>query len=337
MEKERIKLDEVLKFLFSTSNQVLVKLLNGVFNETYNPEEVEIAVSNNEFIEDDLGILRGDIFLDLINQKQDKVSYHIEFQTKNDTTMVVRMFEYGFRKGKEQARQNKEKADGIKTIYFPRQKVIFFEENRNIEDILNLKIIFPNDQEIIYKVDVIRYWEYTDEELREKKMYPLLPLQLFNLRKELELASQKNDIDRINELSNIARDLARRLAYESKELFESEEILGEDFHKMLLAVQNLIEYLNRNYLNDEGIEKEVTKMTKTLYDPEVEKRGIEQGIEQGIKTAILDLLSDLGKIPEDIHNKVEEQKDIETLKKWNKLAARAANLDEFKAKIEQKE
>lgn len=179
MEKERIKLDEVLKFLFSTSNQVLVKLLNGVFNETYNPEEVEIAVSNNEFIEDDLGILRGDIFLDLINQKQDKVSYHIEFQTKNDTTMVVRMFEYGFRKGKEQARQNKEKADGIKTIYFPRQKVIFFEENRNIEDILNLKIIFPNDQEIIYKVDVIRYWEYTDEELREKKMYPLLPLQLF--------------------------------------------------------------------------------------------------------------------------------------------------------------
>ena len=50
---------------------------------------------------------------------------------------------------------------------------------------------------------------------------------------------------------------------------------------MLLAIQNLIEYLNRNYMNDENIEDEVTTMTKTLYDPEVEKRGIEKGIEKG--------------------------------------------------------
>ena len=56
-------------------------------------------------------------------------------------------------------------------------------------------------------------------------------------------------------------------------MFEKDEILGEDFHKMLLSIQNLIEYLNRNYMNDENIEGEVTKMTKTLYDPEVEKRG----------------------------------------------------------------
>lgn len=42
---------------------------------------------------------------------------------------------------------------------------------------------------------------------------------------------------------------------------------------MLLAIQNLIEYLNRNYFNDEMIENEMAKMTKTLIDPEVEKRG----------------------------------------------------------------
>ena len=32
----------------------------------------------------------------------------------------------------------------------------------------------------------MKYWEYSDEQLREKKMYPLIPLQLFKLRKELE-------------------------------------------------------------------------------------------------------------------------------------------------------
>jgi hypothetical protein len=42
---------------------------------------------------------------------------------------------------------------------------------------------------------------------------------------------------------------------------------------MLIAVQNLIEYLNGKYFKNVEIEEEVKTMTKTLYDPEVEKRG----------------------------------------------------------------
>lgn len=68
---------------------------------------------------------------------------------------------------------------------------------------------------------------------------------------------------------------------------------------MLLAINNLIEYLNRNYLNDDKLEEEVNTMTKTLYDPEVEKRGIEKGIQQGIMAEklenarnLLDVLDD---------------------------------------------
>ena len=58
---------------------------------------------------------------------------------------------------------------------------------------------------------------------------------------------------------------------------------GGDFHSMLLAIQNLIEYLNRNYIDDENLEKEMNIMTKSLYDPEVEKKGIKKGIEKGIE------------------------------------------------------
>ena len=334
MEKERVKLDEVLKFLFSTSNKVLVNLLNGIFEEEFEPDEVEISVSNNEFIEDDLGILRGDLFLDVL-EKHDKVSYHIEFQTKNDNSMVIRMFEYGFRKGKEQLRQNqgKRKEKEIRTIYFPKQKVIFFEENSSIEDELKLRVVFSNEQEVIYNVEVMKYWEYTDELLCEKKMYPLLPLQLFMLRKELERAVKKNDVSMLKCISNKTRELASKLAYEAKELFESNEILGEDFHKMLVAIQNLTEYLNKNYLCDAMIEEEVSKMTKTLYDPEVEKRGIEKGIEQGFKQSILELLSDLGEVTTTIYQMIEQQKDLDKLKKWNKLAARSKSLEEFTQKV----
>ncbi len=111
-------------------------------------------------------------------------------------------------------------------------------------------------------------------------MYSLLPLQLFNLRKNLEYARRSNNIDKINDLSHEAKEIALKIANESKKLFNDNEIIGEDFHKMLLAIQNLIEYLNRNYFNDDRLEEEVSTMTKTLYDPEVEKRGIERGIEK---------------------------------------------------------
>ncbi|WP_455543654.1 hypothetical protein [Intestinibacter sp.] len=286
--KEKIKLDEILKYLFTTSERVLINLLNGIFEENFDSDEVSVTITNSEFVEDTLEILRGDMFFNIFKKGDDgfdknKMNYHLEFQTKNDNTMVIRMFEYGFRKGKE----NSEIADdSIRKLYFPKQKVIFFEENKNIQDTLELLIVFSEEQKFLYKVDVIKYWHYTDEELIKKKMYPLLPLQLFNLRKELQYAKQNNDVDKIRRLSVVARKLATKLANESKELLDNDEILGEDFHKMLLAIQNLIEYLNRNYIGDDRLEDEVNIMTKTLYDPEVEKRGIQKGIQKGIKQGI---------------------------------------------------
>ncbi|MGM9535173.1 MAG: hypothetical protein ACI3VR_07970 [Intestinibacter sp.] len=277
--KEKIKLDEILKRLFTTSDQVLIKLLNAIFEENFNPNEVSVSITNSEFIDETLDVLRADMIFKVFekgnsNFDKNKMNYHIEFQTKNDNTMVIRTFEYGFRKGKENSERIK---DGITKLYFPKQKVIFFEENKNIEDQLKLLIIFSEQEEFLYKVDVIKYWQYSDEELIQKQMYPLIPLQLFNLRKKLHFAKQKNDIDKIKELSIVAKNLANKLANESKELFEKHEIFGEDFHKMLLSIQNLIEYLNRNYIEDESLEEEVSIMTKTLYDPEVEKRGYEKG------------------------------------------------------------
>lgn len=141
VSNEKVKLDEVLKFLFSTSKKVLVNLLNGIFEENFNSDEVQLSVSNNEFIMDTFDMLRGDVFFDILNNEYEKVSYHLEFQTRNDSTMVIRMFEYGLKKDKEQA-GNK---DNFKTIYFPKQKVIFFEENKNIDDIIKLRILLPDD------------------------------------------------------------------------------------------------------------------------------------------------------------------------------------------------
>lgn len=49
---------------------------------------------------------------------------------------------------------------------------------------------------------------------------------------------------------------------------------------------------------------------------------------------ITDLLSDLGDIPEEIKEKLRQEQDLDTLKKWLKLAARAKSMEQFASEIE---
>ena len=51
--------------------------------------------------------------------------------------------------------------------------------------------------------------------------------------------------------------------------------------------------------------------------------------------SVLELLEDLGEIPEELKKKIMSQRDMETLKKWNKMAARAESLGKFEQAIEE--
>ena len=86
---------------------------------------------------------------------------------------------------------------------------------------------------------------------------------------------------------------------------------------MLLAIQNLIEYLNRNYIDDENLEKEVNIMTKSLYDPEVEKKGIKKGIEKNQVEIVLNMLGEgLDEATISRFTKIEIEKVREIIKKY---------------------
>ena len=77
-----------------------------------------------------------------------------------------------------------------------------------------------------------------------------------------------------------AKKLSEIISREGRQLFNSDEIDGEDFHKILLAVSNIFEYLNTKYGDDEKLNEEVLNMTKTLYDPAVEKRVREEMVKE---------------------------------------------------------
>jgi hypothetical protein len=124
---------------------------------------------------------------------------------------------------------------------------------------------------------------------------------------------------------------------QDKETVKLEEIFDEDLHKMLLAVQNLIEYLNNKYGFDKTIEEEVNYMTKTLYDPLVEQRGEKRGEIKGRQNAILELLQERFNPPiqviEDIKGKLSQVTSLDTINGLFKEAIRCAELESFTDKL----
>lgn len=294
MTTENVKLDQIVKSLFDVSSKAMIGVINECFNKDYDPEQVIIEKHNPHYIKENLDYeaIEADIIL-----KINDVKYHIEFQTKNDKTMEIRMFEYAFYIGKSDA---KLEADGIMTLHIPNQAVIFIEENGGIRD-QKIRIIFPDGKDVLYDIATLRFWEYSLETLREKGMYNLLPLTIFKHRKVLKKVAENKE--RLWEEKEKLRADINDLSEEVKKLIKAHKLEGEDVHKIALAMTNLTEYLNSKYIKDEDFDKEVVCVTKTLYDPLVEERGREEGIREGIREgkkegkieaarALLDLLDD---------------------------------------------
>ena len=97
----------------------------------------------------------------------------------------------------------------------------------------------------------------------------------------------------------------------------------------------LREFLLRNW-------KEAVEMSIFEYDEEavfeiVRKDEYEKGHQEGVIAGkaedILELLEDIGTIPEEVREKITGEIDLEILKKWHKLAAKSESIDEFVSKM----
>lgn len=61
--------------------------------------------------------------------------------------------------------------------------------------------------------------------------------------------------------------------------------------------------------------------------------GKAEGKTEGKAEDILELLGELGDVPEDIAERVWKQKEDQVLRRWLRLAARAAGIEEFRKEI----
>ena len=160
-----------------------VPLINEVFHTSY-PEDVKITQLRNEHQQED-----GEIITDsclLIGRKM----YHIECQSTDDMTMVIRMIEYDFAIGIEHA----EKQGRRYRIEFPKSCVLFLRSSENTPDYLEADVIFPDGKTHVYSIPAIKMADYTKDHIFEKNLLMLLPFYIMryekkkhDMRKNLEL------------------------------------------------------------------------------------------------------------------------------------------------------
>lgn len=181
------------------------------------------------------------------------------------------------------------------TLDFPRQLVIFLEENQSIKDQVSFNMRLPDGQYIKYKVPVMKYWQYSVQALKDKKMYALLPLQVFKARKRIMTIYHSNKAHTekaqlINKEFEVLLATIKTTIDVLKKLKEQDEIYVSDLEKILKVMTNITEYLYNKYGHYTDVGNQVYTMVTTLYNPVIEERGKKKGKIEGKIEDILDIL-----------------------------------------------
>ena len=141
----------------------------------------------------------------------------------------------------------------------------------------------------------------------------IIPMQLLVTSKlseeeNLWLRNLTNDLTDINSIEKISTEYRK---HEHSELYKS--------------VMDIIIRANEERFEEV---KDMCEALRELFADE-----LEMSRNEGIKESITEILADYGDVSDELKKKINEQTDLDILKKWLKLAARVSSIEEFESTI----
>ena len=158
--------------------------------------------------------------------------YHIECQSTDDMTMVIRMIEYDFAIGIEHA----EKQGRRYRIEFPKSCVLFLRSSGNTPDYLEADVVFPDGNTYLYSIPAIKMADYTKDSIFEKNLLMLLPFYI--MRYEKKGHDFNNNPKLFQMLLNEYEEIRVNLEKELTETGKSE--LYTDLTKLIVKIADYI-------------------------------------------------------------------------------------------------
>ena len=250
--------------------ELAVPLINEVFGTSY-PEDIEIIQKRNEH-----QTKQGEIITDSHLMILDK-AYHIECQSTNDSSMVIRMIEYDFSISLGSMRLE----DGKYRMYFPHSCILYLRGNQD-RKLLSVEMIMPDGSVTEYKVPAIYVGHYTKDEILQKQLFFLLPFYIMRYEKgnlEAEYPELKAMLEEYREIEK---------CLEEEFLEEGKEKAYKDLIELILRIA---EYILRNQEEArKGFGDVMGGKVLELESDKLIQEGVKRGLEQERAKSVCALL-----------------------------------------------
>ena len=285
--------DDVFRTMLEKMPQLAVPLINEVFGTSY-PEDIEIIQKRNEH-QTQNGRVITDSHLLIANR-----IYHIECQSTDDSTMVIRMIEYDFAISLEHV----QKENGRYRMYFPQSCVLYLRGTKK-RDTISVEIVMPDGNTVEYTVPVVQVQRFTCDDMLQKHLLFLLPYHVIKYEQEKGLDT---DSEKWKELLD---EYAKIEKYLEKNFLETGN--EKAYRDMVELIIRIADYVFRDKEKvKKGFGDVMGGKVLELESDKLIQRGIEQGLEKGIQQGI----AMERKNTELVRRKAEEaEEEIQRLKK----------------------
>ena len=194
--------DDVFRTLLTDCTELMIPVVNEIFHTHYTGKETVCLLQNEHFIKMPDGSEQEritDSSFEIISEETapiaqvQKKRYHIECQSTEDGTMIVRMFEYDT----QLALENRALTSNTLTVQFPDSAIVSLRHTKNTPEEMIVKVLTPGGR-VSYTVPVLKVKRYTIHELFEKKLFFLIPFHIFAYEKNFkELEENKKKLKQL--------------------------------------------------------------------------------------------------------------------------------------------
>ena len=184
---------DVFRTLLTDCTELMIPVVNEIFHTNYTGNEK--ILQNEHFIQMPDGSKQEritDSSFEIMSGNtcniKCKKRYHIECQSFEDGSMVVRMFEYDT----QIALENRELTPDTLTVSFPDSAIISLRHTSHTPDKMNINILTPGGN-VSYNVPVLKVRQYSADELFEKHLFFLIPFHIFVYEKDFNEIEQNDE------------------------------------------------------------------------------------------------------------------------------------------------
>lgn len=176
--------DDVFRTLIVDCRTLIIPVVNEIFHTSYVGNEKIFSSENEIFLKQqdgDLEKIITDSTFEIISEGGETRHYHLECQSSNDGSMLVRMYEYD----SQLALKNGAVIQHTLTVSFPESAVLYLRHGNTTPDIFEVTIRTPGGC-ISYGIPVLKVQQYDIGTIFEKGLLFFIPFYIFAYEKQFK-------------------------------------------------------------------------------------------------------------------------------------------------------